>query len=242
MITNGFPKHYYTKSALFLIFITLVGFLNNYPIRNKNVVHCVYDAGLNITDSFSKFLYENKLQKNILLISSSLIEDLIALILIITWITDGKSWFLILTLAKFYLFRVVVQFFYNMPYPKNYSFGNPGFPSIVVSYLRTNDFFYSGHVGMPLISSFEFRRNNYIKLSYFCIVASLYEGFIMLSTRGHYGIDIICGWIFSIYFSVITSSYVKVIDDSSLSIDTKTPKQYFIDDDESRNSLCNKIN
>lgn len=242
MITYGFPKHYYTKSALFLIFIALVGIFNNYPQKSQNAVTCVYDAGFSMTENISKFLYENKWHKNLLLGLSSLLEDIIAIVLVIIWIVDGKSWFLILSLAKFYVFRMAVQFFYNMPYPKNYSFCNPGFPSIVVAYLKTNDFFYSGHVGMPLISAIEFRRNNYIKLSYFCMLASLYEGFVMLVTRGHYGIDIICGWIFSLYFSVITSSYVKNVDESILFYENIIPKICYVEDDESMKSLCNKIN
>ena len=44
-----------------------------------------------------------------------------------------------------------------MKFPEDWFWDDPGVPSIVVGYLRTNDFFFSGHVGMPIINAFEFK-------------------------------------------------------------------------------------
>ena len=37
-----------------------------------------------------------------------------------------------------------------MPFPDNFLFLYPGFPSLTVAYKKANDFFYSGHVGIPI--------------------------------------------------------------------------------------------
>jgi hypothetical protein len=38
-----------------------------------------------------------------------------------------------------------------MRYPEGYLWDYPGFPSIFIPYGKTNDFFYSGHVGLCVI-------------------------------------------------------------------------------------------
>lgn len=42
-----------------------------------------------------------------------------------------------------------------MKKPAGYIWEYPGFPSLVVPYGPTNDFFYSGHMGGSLISTLE---------------------------------------------------------------------------------------
>lgn len=94
-----------------------------------------------------------------------------------------------------------------MSFPKGFTWEYPGFPSVVVSYLKTNDFFYSGHVGMPMICFMEFRADKKKLISYFCLFVMLYEGFIVLISRVHYSIDIFVGMFFSQYLFIIIDTW-----------------------------------
>jgi hypothetical protein len=100
-----------------------------------------------------------------------------------------------------------------MKFPEGFLWGYPGFPSITVSYLKTNDFFYSGHCGLPIILLCEFKLLKMKFMSLFCIFTFLIEAFAMLVLRGHYSIDIITGAIFAHYIWEITKNYIYLIDD-----------------------------
>jgi hypothetical protein len=86
-----------------------------------------------------------------------------------------------------------------MSFPEGYIWDYPGFPSVMVSYLKTNDFFYSGHVGLPILMMCEFQILKRYYMFAFCILTFFIESFTMLATRGHYTIDLITGAIFAHY-------------------------------------------
>jgi len=86
-----------------------------------------------------------------------------------------------------------------MSFPDGYIWDYPGFPSVMVSYLKTNDFFYSGHVGLPILMMCEFQILKRYYMFGFCILTFFIESFTMLATRGHYTIDLITGAIFAHY-------------------------------------------
>jgi len=99
-----------------------------------------------------------------------------------------------------------------MSYPEGFIWEYPGFPSIMVSYLKTNDFFYSGHVGLPVILMCEFKilKRNFMFL--FCILTIFIEAFTMIATRGHYTIDLITGVIFAHYIFQNVERNIDYID------------------------------
>ena len=104
-----------------------------------------------------------------------------------------------------------------MCFPPHFIFQYPGFPSILVSYLKTNDFFYSGHTGIPIICGLELFRSykNYWFLG-ICILISSFEVFTMVVTRSHYTIDIIAGISFAHFLFKVTELYVDKIDTSKI--------------------------
>jgi hypothetical protein len=130
------------------------------------------------------------------------------------WLFRGKSWTIIFAIIKFYGLRAIIQYLYNMPFPSTFTFYYPGVPSFAVNYQKTNDFFYSGHCGIPILCGLEFKRNNMNFMFYICLFISFFESFIMVSTRAHYGIDIIIGMIVAHYFFILTECYIEVIDNS----------------------------
>jgi hypothetical protein len=105
-----------------------------------------------------------------------------------------------------------------MRYPEGYLWEYPGFPAIAISYLKTNDFFFSGHVGLPIILGFEFRKVGCNSMFYFAIFIVFVEAFTMIVTRGHYIIDLITGVIVAHYIFILVSEYIHYVDDSCVSM------------------------
>jgi hypothetical protein len=99
-----------------------------------------------------------------------------------------------------------------MSFPDGYLWEYPGFPSITVSYLKTNDFFFSGHVGLPIIGALEFYGEEKMPLACFCMFTCLLEFFTMIITRGHYLIDLICGVIIAHYVYMLVDRYIYLVD------------------------------
>ena len=103
---------------------------------------------------------------------------------------------------------------FQMRYPDGYLWEYPGFPSITVSYLKTNDFFFSGHVGMPILMALEFKMIKHYKMFLFCLFTCVFEAFTMIVMRGHYSIDILAGIVFAHYTYILVSYYVVYLDNS----------------------------
>lgn len=208
-------KSQVTKSMIFFLFLIIVGFQNNII---RVTTDCLYDFGITIFLPISQYLYTNASVRNTIIIISSLLIDLLSIAIVVLWIGWGKSWRFLISTTSFYLFRAMMQFLYNMPYPEYYCFNYPGFPSLMVSYLKTNDFFFSGHVGIPLLLGFEFINQGKPGMMLVCIFTSLYEAFVLVATNGHYGTDIIFGWLFALYFTKIFCLFIDDVDNSCISI------------------------
>jgi len=125
-----------------------------------------------------------------------------------------------------------------MSYPEGYIWEYPGFPSLMVSYLKTNDFFYSGHVGLPIILMSEFYVLKRFNMFGFCIFTFFIEAFTMIATRGHYSIDLITGAIFAHYIFQNVEKNIHYID--SLTIG-KTENDFKLNNGEEMNSNEKRI-
>jgi hypothetical protein len=181
-------------------------------------IDCMEDYSHSLTGPINKYLHENTMLKNFLTIISSLYMDSIVIIMSVFWTLRSKSWRFLTTALIFYFFRGLVQQTFQMKYPEGYLWDYPGFPSLTVSYLKTNDFFFSGHVGFPVIAACEFSKNGKNYLAIFALCGCLVEFVVMIFMRGHYIIDLITGVIVSHYFFILVDKYIHFIDNSRISL------------------------
>ncbi len=166
----------------------------------------------NILYPISNLISQNLIVRDLLLIFASTMLDIGLITFGVIYIKNGNSWAYPLAFLIFYGVRSVVQELFTMQFLDTFVFDNPGFPSIVVPYFRTPDFFYSGHIGCSLILSLSFRDWGYkIFSNYFIFVVCL-EAFVMTVTRAHYSIDIIFGFIAGHYFYIISKYLAKYLD------------------------------
>jgi hypothetical protein len=103
-------------------------------------------------------------------------------------------------------------------YPEGFLWEYPGFPSLTVCYLKTNDFFYSGHVGFPVLAALEFSRHGKSGMAYFALFTMCLETMVMIVTRVHYIVDLLCGMIIAHYIYRIVDDYVHYVDNSWVSL------------------------
>ena len=114
-----------------------------------------------------------------------------------------------------------------MRFPDGYMWDYPGFPSIVIPYGKTNDFFYSGHVGGVLIIGLEYRELGYHYPAGFCYFTMIMQIFLMIFLQGHYTIDLISGMIIAHYFYMLSRHWAPYFDRVCCRIYRRRFKAYY---------------
>jgi hypothetical protein len=212
------------KATLVICSLTLITINCRYGFALPSTdVKCMHDSSHEMTAHLNAYFLQNAWHRNILLIFSSFCIDLAMLSIGIFWVFRVKSWRFIITMIVFYGFRGFLQGFFQMGYPEGYFWENPGFSSLFVSYLKTNDFFYSGHVGLPIIVACEFAKHKKYWLSLFAFCTCFLEFFVMIVMRGHYFIDLVTGVLLAHYFWIIVDKYIYLLDNSFLSLEDLLP-------------------
>lgn len=175
-------------------------------------VDCIWDGLFKATASANHYIRNHDAFRHTGMILSSLLMDILALSLLIRFVLYATSWRTLLCVLMFYLIRAVIQSIFVMEFPDGYIWDYPGFPSLVVSYKETSDFFYSGHMGFIVICFFD----NLSYQNYFLVALSIFsisiEFFVLLLTRTHYSIDLFTGVIMGHYCWIISASIAPWVD------------------------------
>ena len=128
------------------------------------------------------------------IILDALLIDLFFLHFAFNWVFASKFYTTVISLLLFYVMRQCVVSMIDWPIPDFQDFEDPHFPSLVVSYRKTNDFYYSGHIGFCLIMMLQniSERSGcaMILLNSWLLV---FTGFMLLITRAHYTNDLFIG-------------------------------------------------
>ena len=203
----------------------------------KGDVKCMEDLFFNITEPVNTYFANHPASKNALLIISSLFIDAMVLYGFYHWALYIRSWRIPLAIACFYLFRALIQQLLMMRFPMGYLWDYPGFPSIVVSYLRTNDFFFSGHVRFPIIFAYEWHKLNKKIFMYGAFLICVLEFITMVFLRGHYSIDLVSGLIYSHYTCIMIEPLAKFLDNNRFTRMLTREVRYIGEDDLNNNSI-----
>ena len=176
--------------------------------------NCIIDYSLIGTSNVNSYFQNDSLSKQALLIISSLLVDIIMVALGTFWILYGKSWRLIISLITFYACKVLIQLVFQEAVPDGYLFDYPGFPSIMISYAKTNDFFFSAPIGFLIISSLEFWKENNFYLLFLSLSVSILEIMTKIFLRGNYIIDIFSAIILAHFIFLLADDFCSVYLDN----------------------------
>ena len=196
-------KKIYKRRLLILTFllITILFFISKKLItkfEDRKNIKCVNDPLANVFTQTENYLKKNPKDTNYLLSVDSFFIDLTTFTFFYYFIINGQRTILI-SLTIFYLFRGICFLLTEFPLPKNYIFFF-SYPSIFIPDKVTNDFFFSGHIGMLTVFILEAFHSNYL---FFCIWIEfvwILTVICLFITQGHYTNDLIFG-IFAGYIS-----------------------------------------
>lgn len=99
-----------------------------------------------------------------------------------------------------------------MRFPDGHHWEDPNFPSFVVPYGKTSDFFFSGHCGFLNIATLEWWTLGRINMFCVTLAINIYMMLVLLAFRVHYTIDITTGLIVSHYCFLIIKRNQENID------------------------------
>lgn len=209
----SYDKEKQIKLALILVMVILIaldsnmGLLSHAPINDS----CFVDNLITITRPMHKLYKNNKGFRDTICILGSMSIDISCLYLCIRWIFFEDTWRLGVATIAFYGVRAFVQMLYIMKYDEEYFWEAPPIKSILVTYIHTNDYFFSGHVGFPVLTGIEFLTINQVYFAIPCFLVAVLEAFLVIMARTHYSIDVFAGVFAAHYIFIICDYWEKFI-------------------------------
>jgi hypothetical protein len=152
----------------------------------------------------NSYFYENVRAANALLIVSSGLIDALGLFLLGSWFF-GRSVRPFLGLLILLGLRQVMQAICALPTPPHTVWHYPGFPSLLVTYGVSNDYFFSGHTAIAVFAATQLARFGKRWLTALALVIALFEISTVLVLRAHYTMDV--------FTAIITALWVAVVCD-----------------------------
>jgi membrane-associated phospholipid phosphatase len=106
-----------------------------------------------------------------------------------------------LSLFALFLLRQLCQGLCSLPPPPGAIWRHPGFPSLLVTYGTSNDYYFSGHTAVAVLSTIALAHQGPPWLAAAAAVVALLEAFAVLVLRAHYTMDVVaaacaawCAW------------------------------------------------
>src|SRR5215472_7566143 len=144
------------------------------------------------------YLHAHASAANFLLIVSSAIIDLLGIFLLARWLF-GASLRPFLGLVIVLGSRQIIQSLVALPAPPNSIWHYPGFPSLLVTYSVSNDYFFSGHTAIAVLAVSEIARLGKRWLTVLGILVAIFEIATVLVLRAHYTMDVFTGIVTGLY-------------------------------------------
>jgi hypothetical protein len=146
-----------------------------------------------------------------LLIASSALVDLLALFVFAEWVF-GRSVRPLMGLAMLLGLRQLAQALCALPAPENMIWHYPGFPSLLVTYSVSNDFFFSAHTSIAVFAATEIARFGRGWLTLLAVAVVVFEMAAVLTLRAHYTMDVFTAVIAALYVAHLAERISPPLD------------------------------
>ena len=177
----------------------IIWFWSQKVIGNRGVpAMAIGDRLHDLTAPVNLYLHAHASAANLLLIVSSAIIDLLGIFLLARWIF-GASCRPFLGLVMVLGLRQIIQSVVALPAPPNSIWHYPGFPSLLVTYSVSNDYFFSGHTAIAVLAVTEIARLGKRWLTVLGILVAIFEIATVLVLRAHYTMDVFTGIVTGLY-------------------------------------------
>lgn len=225
---NSLSKWTFVARALIITFMVAMSVANAQTgmVLPFHETECLWDGAFDATAGINAFLAHNEVYRSALLILSSLLIDILMISSALRFMFFAKTWRSLMFLVSFYSVRGLIIGMFLMKFPEGRIFDDPGFPSLTITYARTSDFFFSGHVGFATFSMLENRYYQNFTLMWTAAFTVLLESFTLIVTRAHYSIDIISGVVFAHYIWIVTGWAAPYVDKKLIQASKRRPDEY----------------
>jgi PAP2 superfamily C-terminal len=166
--------------------------------------NAIGDRLLDLTAPLNSYLFSHPSAANGLLIASSGIIDLLGLFLLARWIFGGSTRPFIGLIIVLGL-RQIAQALVTLPIPPSAIWHYPGFPSLLVTYAVANDYFFSGHTAIAVLTLTEIARLRHVWITVLAVLIAIFEIVSVLALRVHYTMDVFTGVVTGLYAAYLAA-------------------------------------
>jgi hypothetical protein len=164
-----------------------------------------------LTAGINRQLLDNPIRANLLLISSSLVIDLLGFYLLGSAIF-GPTIQPFLGLLMLFALRQVCQAFCPLPPPVGMIWRKPGFPALLVTYGTSNDLFFSGHTAIAVYGAAVLATTLGPIGIVLGLLIAMFEIGAVLVLRAHYTMDVFAGAVTALYVHRLAMEWSPAID------------------------------
>lgn len=155
-----------------------------------------------LTAGLNAYFASSPRAANALLILSSAFIDALALFLIGWWLFAARlrpflGLIILMTL------RQLTQALCALPPPAGMIWHYPGFPSLLVTYGVSTDFFFSGHTAIAVYGAMELARFRRAWLTALAVLVVSFEVATVLVLRAHYTMDVFAGAVAALWIASV---------------------------------------
>jgi len=143
-----------------------------------------------LTESWNDWLRARPRVSSGILIASSAGIDCFGLFLIGAGVF-GPTLRPFLALLLLFSFRQLCQAVCALPAPPKMIWHHPGFPSLLVTYGTSNDFFISGHTAIAVLGAIEACHLFPLWVGIAAVIVAVLEGAVVIVLRAHYTMDVL---------------------------------------------------
>ncbi|HEX3355329.1 MAG TPA: phosphatase PAP2-related protein, partial [Tepidisphaeraceae bacterium] len=176
-----------------------------------NTSAAICDGLHNLTAAINQRLNDHPRRADVLLISSSLVIDLLGFYLIAASIF-GPSIEPFLGLLMLFALRQLCQALCPLPIPTGMIWRSPGFPTVLVTYGTSNDLFFSGHTAIAVFGAATLATALGPAGIALGIIIALFQVSVVLLLRAHYTMDVFAGVMTALYIHRLTIDFAPVVD------------------------------
>ena len=164
-------------------------------------------AGINL------YLNAHPTLANVILATSSFEVDLAAVSMVVFFFARRESRPL-LALWLILIIRQLCQASVSIPAPEGMIWHYPGFPTLVVTYSTSSDFFFSGHMALATLLATELTAQGappWKQIVAWVVVSA--QAVIILSMRFHYVTDVVAGFLAAVTATQLAGALGRRLDD-----------------------------
>jgi hypothetical protein len=171
----------------------------------------IHDGLHHITAKINRRLNDNPGRADSLLISSSLVIDLLGLYLLGSAIF-GPTIQPFLGLLMLFALRQICQVFCPLPPPPGMIWRSTGVPTLLVTYGTSNDLFFSGHTAIAVYGAATLAAVFGPLGLALGLAIAIFEISAVIVLRAHYTMDVFAGAVTALYVHRLATEFAPMVD------------------------------